>query len=160
MNAKILVILFASMFLCSGCILDEVTEDKPQTSISTERHDTELESGQVIIDKHVEAPREIKIAEVLDSANSELWLIYLHPTTVEFETKNPPQFRCRVRITTATDEAIKTIELNPRLDTYEFFMHDGEPYYRCVNHFGWKSHGKVKGAVFAERIYNYVSHNI
>lgn len=162
MRHTILVILLAtSTFLCSGCI-DKITEhldfdDKPQVEAG---HQESKSKRQTIIDKGVKQPHEVKIGEVSDALHNEWWNIYLLPASVEFETTSPAQFRCQVRIVSIEDEAVPALELKPRLDTYEFFQHGSEMYYRCINYLGWRHEGKVAGAAFAERIFAYVSKNM
>lgn len=160
MRHKILVILLAaSTFLCSGCS-DKITELPDVDDKAQVEEGSQGSKGQIIIDKGVKQPHEVKIGEVADSLHNEWWSIYLLPASVEFETTSPAQFRCQVRIVSIEDEAVPALELKPRLDTYEFFQYGGEMYYRCINHLGWRHEGKVAGAAFAERIFAYVSKNM
>lgn len=146
---------FATLSL-TGCFNESTTSDLPISK------GQQVEEERITIDKTIPSPQRIKIAEILPSAsNSEYWIIYLLPATVEFESRNPHQFRCQVRIVTAEDDAVPAIELTPRTTTYEFFENGGEIYFRSINNqFGWKQSGKVKGSDFAERIYSYVVKNM
>ena len=162
MKTLFITIILLAMLALSGCSddsADDFTNDPINNSGQTSTG-SRGEESRVTIDKRVESPKEIKIAEILpDAHNSEAWVIYLLPETLEFESRNPHQFRCKVRIVTIEDDAVATVELTPRLTTYEFFENGGEIYYRSVNYFNWKNSGKVKGSAFAERIYKYVSKN-
>lgn len=159
MKTKALLVMFilSSMLALTGCSNDSTTADLPA---SKERQVEE--KSQITIDKTIPSPQRIKIAEILPSAtNADYWIIYLLPATLEFESRNPHQFRCEVKIVTAEDDAVPAIELKPRTTTYEFFENGGEIYFRSINNqFGWKHSGKVKGSDFAERIYSYVVKNM
>lgn len=158
MKTKALLVMFilSSMLALTGCSNDSTTADLPA---SKERQVEE--KSQITIDKTTPSPQRIKIAEILPSAtNSEYWIIYLLPATLEFESRNPHQFRCEVKIVTAEDDAVPAIELTPRTTTYEFFENGGEIYFRSLNNqFGFKQSGKVKSSEFASHIYNYVAKN-
>lgn len=149
------ILIVTSTVLFSGCA-DEFLAEEP-TKIST----GEPEEPSIIIDKTIAAPKRIKIGEVMpDAHNSEHWLIYLLPSTVQFESRDPHQFRCKVRIITAEDDALNAIELEPRTTTYEFFESGGDIWYRSINQFGWRQESKVQDSVFAKKIYSYVAKNM
>lgn len=161
MKKKYFVILIAtSTFLFTGCA-DELLANEPKQVSTDCRNAAEPVEPSITIDKTINSPKRVKIGEVMpDAHNSEHWLIYLLPSTVQFESRNPHQFRCKVRIITAEDDALNAIELEPRMTTYEFFESGGDVWYRSVNQFGWQQESKVQDSVFAKKIYSYVAKNM